>query len=76
MSSSEDFKRISEEDLRFGEGIGVLAAIIVLIIVFGAVVAGLTPIVMGIFSIAVTLGIVGLFGISGGSASSRRTSSR
>ena len=63
VSSSEDFKRISEEDLRFGEGIGVLAAIIVLIIVFGAVVAGLTPIVMGIFSIAVTLGIVGLFGI-------------
>jgi RND superfamily putative drug exporter len=63
VSSSEDFKRISEEDLRFGEGIGVLAAIIVLIIVFGAVVAGLTPIVMGIFSIAVTLGVVGLFGI-------------
>ncbi len=63
VSSSEDFKRISEEDLRFGEGIGVLAAIIVLIIVFGAVVAGLTPIVMGIFSIIVTLGIVGLFGI-------------
>ncbi|HWC70824.1 MAG TPA: MMPL family transporter [Actinomycetota bacterium] len=62
VSSSEDFKRISEEDLRFGEGIGVLAAIIVLIVVFGAVVAGVTPIVMGIFSIAVTLGIVGLFG--------------
>jgi putative drug exporter of the RND superfamily len=62
VSSSEDFKRISEEDLRFGEGIGVLAAIIVLIIVFGAVVAGLTPIVMGIFSIIVTLGIVALFG--------------
>jgi RND superfamily putative drug exporter len=62
VSSSEDFKKISEEDLRFGEGIGVLAAIIVLVIVFGAVVAGLTPIVMGIFSIAVTLGIVGLIG--------------
>jgi RND superfamily putative drug exporter len=62
VSSSEDFKKISEEDLRFGEGIGILAAIIVLIIVFGAVVAGVTPIVMGIFAIAVTLGIVGLFG--------------
>jgi RND superfamily putative drug exporter len=62
VSSSEDFKRISEEDLRFGEGIGILAAIIVLIIVFGAVIAGLTPIVMAIFSIVVTLGIVGLFG--------------
>jgi len=63
VSSSEDFRKISEEDLAFGEGIGVLAAIIVLIIVFGAVVAGVTPIVMGIFSIAVTLGVVGLFGI-------------
>ena len=62
VSSSADFKKISEEDLRFGEGIGVLAAIIVLIIVFGAVVAGITPIVMGIFAILVTLGIVGLIG--------------
>ena len=63
VSSSEDFKRISEEDLRFGESIGVLAAIIVLIVVFGAILAGVTPIVMGIFSIVVTLGIVGLFGL-------------
>jgi len=63
VSSSEDFRRISEEDLRFGESVGVLAAIVVLIIVFGAVVAGLTPIVMGIFSIAVTLGVVGVFGL-------------
>ena len=30
---------------------------------FGAIVAGVTPIVMGIFAIAVTLGIVGLFGM-------------
>ena len=62
VSSSEDFKAISEEDLRFGEGIGILAAIIVLIIVFSAVVAGLTPIIMGIFAIVVTLGMVGLIG--------------
>jgi putative drug exporter of the RND superfamily len=63
VSSSEDFKVVSEEDLRFGESIGVLAAIIVLIVVFGALVAGLTPIVMGIFAIVVTLGVVGLFGL-------------
>ena len=61
-SSTEDFKRISEEDLRFGESIGILAAIIVLVIVFGSLVAGVTPIVMGIFSIAVTLGIIGVIG--------------
>jgi RND superfamily putative drug exporter len=63
VSSSEDFKRISEEDIRFGESIGILAAIIVLIVVFGAIVAGVTPIIMGIFSIIVTLGVVGLFGL-------------
>ena len=62
VSSSEDFRKISEEDLRVGEGIGVLAAIIVLVIVFGSVVAGVTPLVMGIFAIAVTLGVVGLLG--------------
>jgi RND superfamily putative drug exporter len=61
-SSTADFKTISEEDLRFGESIGVVAAIIVLVIVFGALVAGITPIVMGIFSISVTLGIVGVIG--------------
>ena len=61
-TSTEDFKRISEEDLRFGETIGVIAAIIVLVIVFGSLVAGITPIVMGFFSIAVTLGIVAVLG--------------
>ncbi|MEX0983833.1 MAG: MMPL family transporter [Actinomycetota bacterium] len=61
-SSTEDFKRISEEDLRFGESIGVGAAIVVLLIVFGSVVAGYVPIVMGGVAIAVSLGIMGLLG--------------
>ena len=61
-TSSEEFKRISEEDIRVGETIGVVVALIVLVIVFGAVVAGVTPIIMAIFAIAVTLGIVGLLG--------------
>ena len=61
-TSTEDFRRISEEDLRFGESIGILAAIVVLVVVFGSLVAGITPIVMGIFSIAVTLGIIALIG--------------
>ncbi|HEU4356807.1 MAG TPA: MMPL family transporter, partial [Actinomycetota bacterium] len=61
-TSTEDFRRISEEDLRFGESIGILAAIVVLVIVFGSLVAGVTPIVMGVFSIAVTLGIIALIG--------------
>ena len=61
-TSTDDFKKISEEDLRKGEGIGVLVAIIVLIIVFGSIVAGITPIVMGIFAIGVALGLVGVIG--------------
>ena len=52
----------SEEDLRFGESIGIVAAIIVLIAVFGALIAGVTPIIMAIFAISVTLGIVAIIG--------------
>ncbi len=63
VSSSEDFRVISEEDLAFGEGIGITAAIIVLLIVFGAIVAGLLPLLMTvIFTLPITLGIVGLLG--------------
>ena len=63
VSSSEDFKVISEEDLAFGEGIGITAAIIVLLIVFGAIVAGLLPLLKTVlFTLPITLGIVGLFG--------------
>ena len=63
VSSSEDFKVISEEDLAFGEGIGITAAIIVLLIVFGAIVAGLLPLLKTVmFTLPITLGIVGLLG--------------
>jgi uncharacterized membrane protein YdfJ with MMPL/SSD domain len=61
-TSTEDFKVISEEDLRKGESIGVLVAIVVLIAVFAALLAGVTPLVMGVFAISVALGIVGLLG--------------
>ncbi len=61
-TSSEEFKRISEEDIRVGETVGIVVALIVLVVVFGALVAGVSPIIMAIFAIAVTLGIVGLIG--------------
>ncbi len=61
-TSTEDFRKVSEEDLRFGESIGVVAAMIVLIAVFGALIAGVTPIIMAIFAISVTLGIVAVIG--------------
>ncbi|HXF37227.1 MAG TPA: MMPL family transporter, partial [Actinomycetota bacterium] len=60
---TEDFKRVSEEDLRKGEGIGIGVALIVLVAVFGAVVAGVIPIVLGVFAIAVALGLLALVGL-------------
>ena len=59
-TSTDDFKKISEEDLRKGEFFGIAAAIIVLLVVFSF--AGVTPIIMGIFAIGVAMGLVGVFG--------------
>jgi RND superfamily putative drug exporter len=57
-----DTTKISEEDVRKGESFGIIVALIVLIAVFGAVVAALLPIVMAIFAIIVALGLVSLIG--------------
>jgi putative drug exporter of the RND superfamily len=57
-----DNTKVSEEDIRKGESFGVAVALIVLIIVFGAVVAAVLPIVMAIFAIIVALGLVSLIG--------------
>jgi uncharacterized membrane protein YdfJ with MMPL/SSD domain len=61
-TSTDDFKKISEEDLRKGEFFGIAVAIIVLLVVFGSLIAGVTPIIMGIFAIGVAMGLVGVFG--------------
>ncbi len=61
-SSTDDFKKISEEDFKRGDAIGIFAAIIVLLIVFGSLLAGVTPIILGIFAIVTALGLVGLIG--------------
>jgi RND superfamily putative drug exporter len=57
-----DFTRIAEEGLQRGETFGVMVALVVLILVFGVVVAGIIPIIMGIASIAVAIGGVALVG--------------
>jgi RND superfamily putative drug exporter len=57
-----DFTKIAEEDLRKGESIGIGIALLVLIVVFAAVVAAVTPIVMALFAIAVAVGLVALIG--------------
>ncbi len=58
-TSDHDFNELSQSDLKSGElQFGLPAALIVLILVFGAVVAGLVPLLMAIASIIVGLGIV------------------
>ena len=54
-----DFNLLSERDLREGELMfGIPAALIILLLVFGAVVAGVVPLVMAIASILGALGLV------------------
>jgi uncharacterized membrane protein YdfJ with MMPL/SSD domain len=54
-----DFNELSQSDLQHGElQIGLPAALIVLLLVFGAVVAGLVPLLITLPSIAVALGLV------------------
>ena len=58
-----DFSALAEEDLRNGElGFGLPAALIVLLIVFGSVVAGLIPLLLAIVSIVVALALAALVG--------------
>jgi uncharacterized membrane protein YdfJ with MMPL/SSD domain len=56
-----DFTTLSASDLRHGEiDFGLPIALIILVLVFGAVVAGLMPVLMALLSIAVGLGIAAL----------------
>jgi putative drug exporter of the RND superfamily len=61
-TSTDDFKKISEEDLRKGEFVGVAVAIVVLLVVFGSLIAGVTPIIMGVLAIGTALGVIGILG--------------
>jgi putative drug exporter of the RND superfamily len=61
-TSFADFSKVAEEDARKGESIGIMAALIVLVVVFGAIVAALVPVSMGVLAIAIALGIVTVVG--------------
>ena len=58
-----DFNKQSQEDLKKGEFfIGIPLALVILLLVFGAVVAGVIPIILALISIVIGLGIVSLLG--------------
>ncbi|HEU4448842.1 MAG TPA: MMPL family transporter [Gaiellaceae bacterium] len=59
----EDFGRLSEEDLQEGElFFGAPAALVVLLLVFGSVVAGVVPLVLAVLAIVVALALTALVG--------------
>jgi RND superfamily putative drug exporter len=58
-TANHDFSKLSEDDLRSGElQFGLPAALIVLLLVFGTVVAGLVPLLIALPSIVVALSFV------------------
>jgi putative drug exporter of the RND superfamily len=59
-----DFGKQSQTDLEKGElAFGLPAALVVLVLVFGALAAGLVPVLMAILSIIVALGLVALLSL-------------
>ena len=61
-SINHDFQHVAESDLTRGEAIGVPIALAVLVLVFGALTAAIIPIILGIFSIIVAIGVTALMG--------------
>ncbi|HWC11004.1 MAG TPA: MMPL family transporter [Acidimicrobiales bacterium] len=59
---NEDLNKVAEEDLRSGESIGVLAALVILVVVFGALVAALLPIAIAVAAITMAIAVVAVAG--------------
>jgi putative drug exporter of the RND superfamily len=60
-----DFAHLSQEDLEKGElQFGLPVALVVLLLVFGAVVAGLVPLMLALVAIIAALGLTALVGIA------------
>ena len=62
VSIGEENNVIAEEDIAQGETIGIIAALIILVVVFAALVAAGIPIILAIVSIAIAMGITALIG--------------
>ncbi len=61
-SINADFGATAEKDLRTGEIFGVGIALIILVLVFGAVVTAVVPLIMAIASILLAMGITAVLG--------------
>ncbi len=61
-SINSDFSHTAEKDLRKGEGIGVPIALVILLVVFGAVIAAGLPIVLSLIAITLAVALTALVG--------------
>jgi putative drug exporter of the RND superfamily len=62
VSSNEEFSHVAEKDLQKAEGFGLPIALLILVVVFGALVAAGVPIILALISIFVALGLTALVG--------------
>jgi uncharacterized membrane protein YdfJ with MMPL/SSD domain len=63
--TEQDFQKLSQDDLKKGElQFGLPAALLVLLLVFGSVVASLVPVALALLAIVAALGLVALVGIA------------
>jgi RND superfamily putative drug exporter len=62
VSTNDAFHSTAEKDLKKGESIGILTALVVLVIVFGALVAAGVPLALGLVAIVVAVGATALVG--------------
>jgi RND superfamily putative drug exporter len=62
-SISHEFKTVAERDLSSAEQIGIPIALVVLVLVFGAVVAALVPVALALIAIGVAMGVTAVFGL-------------
>jgi uncharacterized membrane protein YdfJ with MMPL/SSD domain len=63
-TADKDTNTIAEGDLAHGETVGIVFALGVLILVLGTLVAAVLPLVLGIASIMIALGLVSLLGLA------------
>jgi len=62
-TADRDTNTIAEGDLKHGETVGIIFALVVLILVLGTLIAAVVPLVLGIASIVIALGLVSLLGL-------------
>ena len=56
------FTELAEQDLLVGESIGIGVALIILALVFGAVIAGIVPLILAIVAVFTAIGLTGIAG--------------